>query len=101
MAIEQELLHKVKTAIRIKHTVLDDDVADNIQACLQDLQVHGIVHKGPEDPLIQNAVKLYCKAEYTDDTEKAEKYGRRYRELRDCLKGAEGYGWVDEVVVDE
>ena len=93
----EELLEKVKLALRIKHTALDDDIADNIQACLLDLQVHGVVHKGAEDQLIQNAVKLYCKAEYTDDPAKAEKFGQRYKELRDCLRAAEGYGWVDEV----
>ena len=93
----EELLEKVKLALRIKHTALDDDVADNIQACLLDLQMHGVVHKGAEDKLIQNAVKLYCKAEYTDDPAKAEKFGQRYKELRDCLRAAEGYGWVDEV----
>ena len=94
----EELLQKVKTAIRIKHSVLDEDVADNIQACLLDLRMHGVVHKGEEDQLIQNAIKLYCKAEYTDDLTKAENYAQRYRELRDCLRVAEGYGWLDEVV---
>ena len=93
----EELLQKVKTAIRIKHTPLDDDLLDNIQACLLDLQMHGVVHKGPEDQLIQNAVKLYCKAEYADEPAKAEAFGQRYRELRNCLKNAEGYGWLDGV----
>lgn len=93
-----ELLDKVKLALRIKHSALDDDIADNIQACLLDLQMHGVVHKDYADALIQNAVKLYCKAEYADDTAKAEKFGQRYKELRDCLKAAEGYGWVDEVI---
>ena len=93
-----ELLEKVKVALRIKHSALDDDILDNIQACLTDLQMHGIAHADKTDPLIQNAVKLYCKAEYTDDLTKAEKYVQRYRDLRDCLKVAEGYGWKDEVV---
>ncbi len=96
-----ELLNKVKTAIRIKHTALDDDIADNIQACLLDLKMHGIEYAGAEDQLIQNAVKLYCKAEYTDDPAKAEKFGERYAKLRDSLKAAEGYGWKDEVVSDD
>ena len=94
----EEMLQKVKTSIRVKHSVLDSDILDNIQACLLDLQMHGIVHKSLEDQLIQNAVKLYCKAEYTDDLTKAEKYAARYRELRASLKVAEGYGWKDEVV---
>lgn len=94
------LLAKVKTSLRIKHTALDEDVADTIQACLVDLGVHGI-DADVADLLIQNAVKLYCKAEYTDEPTKAEAYRQRYKELRDCLKVAEGYGWKDEVVADE
>jgi hypothetical protein len=96
-----ELLQKVKTALRIKHTALDDDLLDNIQACLLDLKMHGVIYAGQEDALVQNAVKLYCKAAYTDDPAKAEKYGQMYREMRNCLKLAEGYGWKDEVVLDD
>jgi hypothetical protein len=92
-----EILQKVKTALRIKHTALDADILDNIESCLQDLRIHGVVHAGVEDALIQNAIKLYCKTEYTDDPEKSEKYSERYREMRNCLKHAEGYGWVDGV----
>lgn len=96
-----EILQKVKTALRIKHEALDSDIKDNIQACLLDLKLHGIVHKDHTDELIQNAVKLYCKAEYDDDPDKSDKYRERYEIMRDCLKQAEGYGWNDEVVVDE
>lgn len=92
-----EILQKVKTALRIKHNQLDEDIRDNIQACLQDLQMHGVVHAQETDILVQNAIKLFCKAEYTDDPAKAEKYGQRYKEMRDCLKLAEGYGHLDEV----
>ena len=92
-------LQKVKTALRIKHDQLDDDINDNIQACLQDLQMHGVAHANEDDILILNAIKLFCKAEYADDPAKAEKFGQRYKELRDCLKLAEGYGHMDEVTV--
>ena len=103
MAIEQDLLLKVKTNLRIRHTVLDDDVVDTIEACLADLKVCGV--KGPVqddprdlDPLILNAVKLYCKVAFTDDTDKAAAYQARYDALKSCLMMAEGYG--AEVVVD-
>lgn len=33
MEIDQGLLTKVKTYLRISHTKLDDDVADSISAC--------------------------------------------------------------------
>ena len=95
------LLAKVKTALRISHTALDEDVNDSIAAGLADLKTHGIVHADDTDPLIVNAVKLYCKAEYTDEPAKAETYRQRYKELRDCLKLAEGYGWKDEVAAGE
>ena len=93
----EALLQKVKTALRIKHSALDTEILDNIQECLLDLRLHGIVHKGEEDPLIQNAIKLYCKTQYSDDPDLSDAYGERYRELRSSLKLAEGYGWVSEV----
>lgn len=101
MAIDPGILTKIKTSLRIRHTALDEDVADSIAAGLADLKAHGIAYAADDDPLIQNAVKLFCKAEYTDDVAKAAEYRQRYKELRDCLKMAEGYGWKDEVVADE
>lgn len=99
MAIEQDLLLKVKTHLRISHFRLDDDVADTIEACLQDLKVCGVKDPQPTDPLILNAVKLYCKVAFTDDTEKAAAYQTRYDALKSCLMMAGGYG--AEVVADE
>lgn len=99
MAIEQDLLKKVKTSLRISHSVLDDDVIDSIEACLADLSVCGIVDPQPTDPLILNAVKLFCKVAYTDDTEKAAAYQARYDALKSCLMMAEGYR--TEVAVDD
>ena len=92
MDIDQLLL-KIKTSLRIKHTALDEDVTDSIAACLADLGVCGVQDPGGEevDPLILNAVKLYCKAEYTDDTDKAAAYLERYGQLKACLMMAEGY----------
>lgn len=91
-----ETLSKVKTFIRISHDKLDGDITDSIEGCLADLQNHGIIHKDDTDPLILNAIKLYCKSLYTDDTAKAAEYSRRYISLRDSLKAAKGYGWKGE-----
>ncbi|MDD6678321.1 MAG: DNA-packaging protein [Firmicutes bacterium] len=91
MAIEQNLLNKVKTSLRISHNVLDDDVTDTIEACLADLKVCGIA-KQPDDKLVLNAVKLFCKAAYTCDPGKAAAYQARYDSLKSCLMMAEGYG---------
>ena len=88
MATNETLL-KIKTGIRIKHDRLDDDIMGDIDACLLDPQ--------ETDPLIFNAIKLWCRSMYTDDQEKADKYNKRYESLRACLNMAEGYGWKEDV----
>lgn len=91
MAIEQKLLNKVKTSLRISHSVLDEDLTDIVEACLADLKVCGVPEPKADDPLILNAIKLYSKAAYTDDTEKAAAYQARYDALKSCLMMASGY----------
>jgi len=88
-------LIKLKQSIRIAHDKLNDDIETDVDACLADLRVHGIIYKDEDDALIFNAIKLYCKSLYTDDVVKSAEYKKRYNELRDCLKDAEGYGWED------
>lgn len=105
MAIDQGLLLKVKNSIRINHTALDEDIEDTITACLADLRVCGILASKTSasedtDALILNAVKLFCKANYTDDPAKAARYQAGYDALKACLQMAEGYGW-EEAGADE
>lgn len=100
-----ELLTKIKASIRITHDKLDEDVSDTITACLADLKVCGLRDEKLDvdkelDPLILNAVKLYCKAAYTDDPVKAARYQGGYDALKSCLMMAEGYSWK-EAVTDE
>lgn len=87
------LLDKIKLALRISHTKLDADIQADIDACLADLRLVGIVHAPEDDPLIINAVKLYCRSLYTDDPAKAAEWLRRYEALKSCLQLAEDYGW--------
>ena len=96
------MLTKVKTYLRISHSALDDDLNDTIAACLQDLAIYGVQVPAPDDqnvdPLILNAVKLYCKAEHTDDPDKAAAYRTRYDALKACLGVASEY---KEAAADE
>ena len=103
MAIDPSLVLKVKTNIRIKHTALDEDLSDTIAACLQDLKTCGVQAPKADDPqetdpLILNAIKLFCKVEYADDPGKAAEYQRRYDSLKSCLMMSEKYR---EVPADE
>jgi len=93
--MEADILRRVKLSLRTSHNVLDEDIRADIDACIADLQICGVVNADPADPLIFNAVKLYCRAQYTDDTAKAAAYMERYNALKSCLMMAEGYGWED------
>ncbi len=90
MNVMQQTLEKVKINLRITHTVLDEDITDTISACLTDLDVCGVT-ASQEDPLVLNAIKLYCKAAFTDDTGKAAAFMERYDALKSCLMMAGGY----------
>lgn len=87
------MLAKIKLALRIKHDALDEDIQADIDACLADLQTMGVVYADATDPLIFAAVKLWCKAAYTDDTAKSAEYMRRYDAMKASLMMAEGYAW--------
>lgn len=96
MDIDQGLLLKIKNHIRISHAKLDDDVLDTIAIALADLHVVGVQAPPAEDPqeldpLILSAVRLYCKAEYSEDATEAEKYMGRYEKLKACLMMAGDY----------
>lgn len=96
MAITQSLLSKVKKSLRIAHNALDEDILDSIGAALSDLRMCGIAETkldptGELDPLILNAVKLFCRKEYTDDTAKAARYQEGYDALKASLMMADGY----------
>lgn len=91
-----ETLQNIKVALRISHDKLDEDIQSDIEACLADLKVCGVVYAPDTDPLIFNAIKLWCRAMYTTDSVKGAEYLRRYNSMKACLMMAEGYGWKDE-----
>lgn len=90
-----DTLRKVKLFLRINHNKLDEDIMGDIDSCLADLKLCGVIAPDPTDPLIFNALKLYCRSLYIDDPAKAQEYLKRYEALKSCLMVAEGYGWKD------
>ena len=90
---EAVTIEAVKTACRIGHSVLDNAIADEIEACKKDLEtVCGVVIPSEDDPLILKAIKLWCKAAMTDDPAKAQDFRQAYDNLKACLMTASGYG---------
>lgn len=90
-----DTLTKIKQAIRRSHSKLDEDLQADIDACLADLAANGVVYADETDPLIYNAIKLWCKSLDTDDPVKGAEYLRRYNALKSSLQMAEGYGYQD------
>lgn len=76
------MLEKVRTALRITHNKLDDELQDVINACIYDLSISGIKNIDENDPLIQQAVKTYAKAEYEQDVNKANRLTQAYVSLK-------------------
>lgn len=93
-------LERIKLGLRISHDKLDADIQADIDACLADLRVCGIIHAEETDPLMQNAIKLYLRSMYTDDPAKGAEYLKRYEGLKACLMNAEGYGWKEAAADD-
>lgn len=92
-----DILTKIKQGLRISHDKLDEDIQADIDACLSDLRMVGVIYAAESDPLIYNAIKLWCRSLYTDDTAKASEYLRRYEALKASLMMAEGYGRLEEI----
>lgn len=92
-----DTLTKIKQAIRRTHDKLDDDLKADIDACMADLKACGVIYADESDPLIYNAIKLWCRSLNTDDAVKAAEYLKRYEALKASLMMAEGYARPREV----
>ena len=91
-----DTLMKIKQGLRISHSKLDDEIEADIEACLADLRMVGVIYATESDPLIYNAIKLWCRWLYTDDPVKSAEYMKRYEALKGSLMMAEGYGRPEE-----
>ena len=79
------MLEKVKLALRIKSNSLDLEIQDLIESAKADLNISGVKNLDEEDPLIIQAVKTYCKANFGYDNKDSEKYQKSYDLLKQSL----------------
>lgn len=79
------MLEKVKLSLRIKSSKLDDEINDLIEACKIDLSISGVRKIKDEDPIIQRAIIVYCKANFGLDNKDSEKYQKSYDLLKQSL----------------
>lgn len=91
MDISQEWVEETKRNIRAKSSEADQEVKGLIEACLKDLEIAGVYVTDAENPLVKQAVKLYCKGNYgyDDDTER---FREAYAALKDAMALCGDYG---------
>lgn len=92
-------VERIKDSMRISHDKMDDQISSDIESCLSDLVMCGIAVKTTDDqgttvykddPLIDKAVELYCKAQ-ADYQGEANRYTRAYDNLRNAMQGCGDY----------
>lgn len=79
-----ERLGRVKSSMGISSADFDNELLQLIDACRLDLQLAGIYWTDPEEVLIEQAIKLYCKAFFRTD-EKSENNQKAYTNLKCAL----------------
>ncbi|WP_079479715.1 head-tail connector protein [Halobacillus salinus] len=87
---------KVKTALRLKNTAFDIEVAGLIAAAKADLVQSGIDKSVVDkentiDPLIERAIIVYCKANFGYDNDEADRFAKSYETLKTHLSLAGDY----------
>lgn len=79
------MIDSIRRALRIKSSAFDTEIEDLIEAAKLDLKISGIVNIIDTDPLVIQAVKTYCKANFGLDNKDSEKYQRSYDMLKQHL----------------
>lgn len=82
--LAEKLLPEAKKWIRRSVSSLDTEIQQTVAACILDLENVGVVKFRDDDPLIQQATKLYLKAHFGYD-DKAEKWAAAYEHLKASL----------------
>jgi len=83
------MLEKIKLALRLTNNSFDAEVEALIAACKADLRIAGVIRIEDSDPLILQAVTLYCKGNF-GFADIGEKYLTAYENLKTPLRLAGG-----------
>lgn len=77
------MLENVKDNLRIRHSALDLEITQTIDAAKADLERVGVVID-LHDPLCAQAIKLYCRWAYNFENQ-ADRYLSAYENLRNVM----------------
>ena len=84
MYVSDEQVRQAMLWLRISEPSMADEIRQTIEACMTDLYVAGVMHINPPDALVQQAIKLYCKAQFGYEAE-SERYEKAYERLKVTL----------------
>lgn len=88
------MLEKVKLALRISHTLLDNDIEDTIRTARAEMIRSGVAECKVEDEtddLITSAIKTYCLFSYANDTKMQEGYFKSFTYQIENLRKSSEY----------
>ena len=88
--IADALLPAARVWVRKSVANLDDEIRQTVAACMLDLNNAGVKNFKEEDPLLQQAAKLYLKAHFGYD-DKSEKWEAAYEHLKAALSLSSDY----------
>ena len=91
------LTEDVKTALRISHTKLDDDISKKIESAKAEMVRLGVsLSKANDesDPLISEAIITYVRRDYEEDPVKNEMFTKSWESQVDGLRKSTGYADV-------
>jgi len=98
--VSENYILKIRTALRIKHTFLDTEIADLIEEARADLVLAGILPEkvnDENDPLIRRAVRTYCLSAFGLDNPDSEEYSKSYEAIKLHLQLSNEYKREDQV----
>ena len=81
---EDALVVAARKWLRISTTSQDEEISQVVDACLIDLSMGGVAVVSESDPVIQQAVQLYLKAQFGYDA-KAQQFDMAYEHLKAAL----------------
>lgn len=90
------ILDRVKLGLRVSSTVFDAEILDLIEGAKTDLEIAGIANVDTSDPMIVNAIIMYCKLmrgnlENTSRSSSYDAYKRTYDEHKAQLSMSRRY----------
>lgn len=85
------MLELVKMALRITTGAYDALILQYIAAALADLHIVGITKDDEADPLIIQAVQLYCTMQFNTTSDEYDRLRAAYEALKGQLWQASGY----------